>query len=604
MKSSDNDFRVYFERELSYLRKKGLEFAKRYPKIAGRLELNVDENPDPHIERLIESFAFLTARIQKNLDDEFPQLAIALLGNIYPQLLNPVPAMSTVQFNYVPGNFPSIPLSISKNHQLAAFTNFGEKCRFRTCYPVELWPLKITSVDFQSSDDIQSIRNIKSTSVLKIRLDSMAEMPVGKMNISHLRFHLHGERWLCNSLYELLFTGVSQIQVFSDNSMSYPVPQNENKILITPVGFGEDEALLPYTQKVNSGYRLIQEYFAFPDKFLFFDISGLNLTNADKYFTIYFILDNSRRIKYNVDHTNFLLGCTPVINLFQKISEPIRIDQLQTEYRINPDSQREQTSEIHSILSVSPSLKSTSLPDNIEPYFAFKHHKNDADEQKVYWYANRQPSTRQDIPGTEMFITLMDLNYRHTLPREHTLYAEILCMNRSLPELITTSTYIELETKLADLDISLLKKPTLQINAPQHNELWRLISSLSLNYLSLSSGEESLNALKEILSIYDFDNKADTRNQLAGVGSMAAKYVTRRLGRDNWRGFSRGIEITLEFDTEHFAGNSAFLLASVLNRFFPLYVTINSFTELVIKRKYSDEIWKRWNPRVGIREII
>jgi type VI secretion system protein ImpG len=154
------------------------------------------------------------------------------------------------------------------------------------------------------------------------------------------------------------------------------------------------------------------------------------------------------------------------------------------------------------------------------------------------------------------------------------------------------------------LDIALIKKPTLQINAPQSNELWRLISSLSLNYLSLSSGDESLNALKEILSIYDFNNKADTRSQLAGIRSMETRYVTRRLGRDNWRGYSRGLEIALEFDTEQYAGNSAFLMASILNRFFPLYVSINSFTELVIKRKYSDEIWKRWNPRTGIREIM
>lgn len=603
MKSSDNGFRQYFERELSYIRKKGLEFAKRYPKIAGRLELSVDENPDPHIERLIESFAFLTARIQKNLDDEFPQLALALLGNIYPQLLNPIPAMTTVQFKYIPGVYPSIPLLIPKNQQLAAFTNFGEKCRFRTCYPVEIWPLKISSVELLNSDDIRSIRNTRSTTVLKIRIDSLAAMPIGKMNISHLRFHLHGERWLSNSLYELIFSGVSQIQVVTDRQATENIPQLDDDVRVTPVGFNEDEALLPFSHKVNSGYRLIQEYFTFPDKFLFFDLSSLNLVTSEKYFTLYFILERNQRIKYHVDHTNFLLGCTPVVNLFQKVSEPIRIDHLQTEYRISPDSQHEQTTEIHSILSVSPSFKSSSLPNAIEPYFAFKHHKSN-DEQKVYWYASRQPSTRQDTPGTEMFMTLMDLNYKYALPEEHTLYADILCMNRSLPELITTSTYVELETKLADLDISLLKKPTLQVNAPQSSELWRLISSLSLNYLSLSTGTESLNALKEILSIYDFDNKADTRNQLSGISSMETKFVTRRLGKDNWRGFSRGLEITLEFDTEQYASNSAFLMASVLNRFFPLYVTINSFTELVIKKKYSDENWKRWKPRVGIREIM
>ena len=204
-----------------------------------------------------------------------------------------------------------------------------------------------------------------------------------------------------------------------------------------------------------------------------------------------------------------------------------------------------------------------------------------------------------------MFLTLIDTDFSQKLPEQKTLYASLLCTNRVLAPSFPAGTWINSETKLADLDIILLKKPTNQIPAPEPRELWRLISALSLNYLSLTSDNEGLEALKEILNLYDFEDKADTRHQIDGISSLESKHIVRRLGRDNWRGFSRGIEIALEFDEDYFAGNNAFLLASVLNRFFPLYTTVNSFTMLkIFKKRNREEIWKIWNPRIGQKEII
>lgn len=604
MKQHGNDLLLYYEKELSYLRKSGIEFAKKYPKVAGRLELGVDGSPDPHVERLIESFAFITARIQRDIESEFPHLANSILGNIYPQLLNPIPSMTIAQFKLNEQNLPPVPLKIPKEHPLISFTNEGQRCRFRTCYNTNLYPLKVTQARFTDSNSFSFLKEINNRPVLHLRIEAPNTLPINKMNLESLRFYIHGERWLSNSLYEIIFSDLKYIKIYDDNKDDDFTLGESGEASVSPVGFEEDENMLPYPQNSNSGYRLIQEYFAFPEKFLFFDLNELSLKRATKYFDVYFVFHRYTNYQFRIDKDNFLLGCTPIINLFQKLSEPIRIDQLKTEYRVNPDSHWEKFTEIHSILSISSAAKTNGTHETIDPYFTFKHNKKD-DSKNVYWYATRRKSMRPDMQGSEMFLSLIDLNFINFVPTQKTLYADILCTNRRLASSFPAGAWLDSEARLAELDITMLKKPTDQTDVPGDKELWRLISSLSLNYLSLTSEEKGLQALKEIISLYDFENKADTRQQISGISDMQIRTIVQRLGLDTWRGFSRGIEITLEFDNEYYAGNNSFLLASVLNRFFPLYTSVNSFTQLKIVRKQNKgEDWKTWPPRLGYKEVI
>lgn len=604
MKASENDILDYYQNELSYLRKQGADFAKKFPKIAARLDLGTDESPDPHIERLIESFAFLTARIQKNIDNEFPELSTSLLSNINPQLLNPIPSMSIAHVNVENTDLPAFPLKLPRHHPVAAYTNLGHRCRFRTCYPIELWPLKVDFAGIGSTGEYPFLQEPQEKPILHLRIRRTAKVELNKLDVHKLRFHINSDRLLLNNLYELLFCNLKEIIMLPD-LIGHSIPsEKKRKLKIHPVGFEPSEAALPYPENVNNAYRLIQEYFTFPEKFMFFDLSQINLSDCTDYFDILFIFDSYFEREINISGENFLLGCSPVINLFTKLSEPIRTNYYNHEYRINPDSQREHITEIHSIESVSPASAQKDIPEFIEPYFTFKHHSLE-NNNDVYWYAKRSKTTRPGFAGTDMFLSFVDINFAPKSIELKTLYAKLLCTNRHLAGSLPQGTWLQSEENYSNLEISILRKPTQQITAPEGKQLWRLLSSLTLNYLSLNSSNESLHALKEILSLYNFDDSPGNKQQIDGITTMKTRAAITRLGSENWRGFCRGIEIILDYDLEYYAGNSAFLFASVLNYFFPLYASINSFTQLTARKKNEGgRIWKTWPPRSGNRQIL
>ena len=604
MKVSENDLLNYYENELSYLRQEGADFAKKFPKIAGRLELGTDESPDPHIERLIESFAFLTARIQKNIDSEFPELSTSLLSNTNPQLLNPIPSMSIAHINVDDTDLPAYPLKLPRHFPMAAYTNMGHRCRFRTCYPIELWPLKIEFAGIGSTGEYPLLQEPQEKPLLHIRIKRTEKVELKSLALQNLRIHINSDRLLLNNLYELLFCNLKEIRLLPDSKSENFSESRPVCLKIHPVGFKSDESALPYPDNVNDAYRLLQEYFTFPEKFMFFDLSGINLKDCTEHFDLLFIFNDYFQRELNVSKDNFLLGCSPIINLFSKLSEPIRTNQYTHEYRINPDSQREHITEIHSIESLSHASTQKDLPEFIEPYFTFKHESMD-NTNGVYWHSKRNKTTRPGFTGTDVFLSLVDINFSPTSTKLKTLYAKLLCTNRNLAGSLPQGTWLQSEENYSNLEISIIRKPTQQISAPEGKELWRLVSSLTLNYLSLNSSAESLHALKEILSLYNFENTSGSKQQINGISSMRTRPAVTRLGSENWRGFCRGIEIILEFDLEYFAGNSAFLFASVLNHFFPLYASINSFTQLVAKKKENrGETWKTWPPRSGNRQIL
>ncbi|QTA85802.1 type VI secretion system baseplate subunit TssF [Desulfonema magnum] len=598
----------YYQQELTYLRKMGAEFAEQYPKVAGRLEMGTDRSPDPHIERLIESFAFLTARIQYNLESEFPRLSTALLGVLYPQFLNPVPCMTVARFEVDPGQLKlTSRYSVEKHTPLFTQTEQGHICRFRTCYPIDLWPVEVTEAEFEAPDKYEFMPSNVFT-VLRLRIKSQTGS-FDDLAIPHLRFYLNGERMLVNDLYELLFGNVIDVAVLApEEDTSPPVFLTKNAIL--PVGFRPEEDVLPYPPNAHAGYRLLHEYFTFPEKYLFFDLDfqkgqrGENntsyLPSAGDYFDILIMTDQPRARRLTIDKNTFCLGCTPIINLFHKTTDPIRLDQQRVEYPLVPDKRREKTTEIHSVLSVSETTDSRDKSGAIEPFFSFNH-QMEKKENKAFWFARREPEIRKDIFGTRMVISFVDLDFNPGLPPASTVYAHTLCTNRNLAEDLPTGALLQIERSVPVSRIFTLDKPTRQIDPPLEGAtLWRLISHLSLNYLSLSDSDESLESLKEIIRLYDLSERMDACKQGAGIREMSCKKIVRRFGPDAWRGFCRGTEITMIFNEgEYEGGSSAFLFGAVLNSFFPLYASVNSFTQLIIKSQKHKGIWKRWEPMVG-----
>lgn len=610
-RNDQDDFLPYYNGELTYLRRMGRYFAQRYPKIAARLELTGDHPADPHVERLIESFAFLTARIKRQIDSEFPELTSSLLGILYPHLTNPAPPMAIAHFEVDPDRGKLTSGHFIPKHT-ALFTHAGEglHCRFRTCYPVTLWPLEVVSAGFEPVaryDFLDAVPNVSAVLRLRLKpqgvtLDELAP------SLKRLRFYLDGESTTANALYELLFCHVWRVAVL-------PVREGEGRTFtgtptylknnaILPVGFDVDEEVLPYPPHAHPGYRLLQEYFLFPEKYHFFDLDGVVLPPSSPQFDVLILLDRAPRDRVVVDRHTFRLGCTPIANLFRKTTEPIRLDHRQLEYRLVPDSRRERTMEIHTIQSVSASSNPLQETSVIEPFYSFRHRLNGT-EPRSFWHARRVPTGREDMPGTDILLSFFDLDFDARLPPTDTVYAHTLCTNRELAVQVPAGARLQVEESIPHRRIACLRKPTYPAYPPSEGAVpWNLISNLSLNYLSLSEGKESLEALREILRLYSFSDQPSVQKQVQGMRELVCRRKVRRIGHDPWRGFCQGTEITLEFDEDLYVGSGAFLLGAVLNRFFALYASINSFTELVMKSRQREGEWKRWPPLAGEQPLI
>src|SRR5262245_38392774 len=475
--------------ELAYLRRMGREFAHLYPKVAARLELANGVSSDPHVERLIESFAFLTARLQRRLDAELPEISGSLLGILYPDLVHPVPPLAIARFEVDPtqGKLTSGRV-LPRRTRLFAQTREGSVCRFRTAYPVELWPLDIVDIGLfpRTAFKVLDSRN-DVASVLRLRLEPLGTS-FAELDMRRLRFHLHGESTLGCALYDLLGQELAGVALVPDEG-STPVFLPDTAL--TPVGFGREEDVIPAWPHAHPGYRLVHEYIQFPAKYHFFDLDSLDRCRPSQRLDIYFLFRQMPAGKLAIERDTMLLGCAPVQNLFYRTTEPIRVDHRQAEYRLVADLRREAITEIHSILSVSASSDPQKPTQEIQPFFSFRHAQ--ADESPTYWHARRAPTGRVDLPGADLWISFVDPAFRPGEPPMQVAYAHALCTNRELCLQVPAGAELQIEDAAPVSRITCLTSPTdTAYPAIGGETLWKLVSNLSLNHLSLSSGPESL----------------------------------------------------------------------------------------------------------------
>ena len=617
--NSQEELLRYYKSELTYLRQMGSVFAERYPKIAKRLELGHEECADPHVERLIEAFAFLTARLQHELDSEFPDITSALLGILSPQLTSPVPSMAIAQFNIDPEQAKmTTGFNLEPHTPLFADAADGLYCRFRTCYPVTLWPVKVTAADFEQTRNYSFLdMETQVVAALQVRLECLTPaVKLQDLEMNRLRFYLHGEPVMVKALYELLFCNLSDVALQIPDA---PEPIYLGRQSVRPVGFGFDPDVLPYPTNAHPGYMLLQEYFAFPKQYLFFDLCfDANLKGAKlpdlldpkspaQSVDLMFLLNRRPPQNLRIDEKVFRLGCTPIINLFPKTTEPIRLDHRSLEYTLVPDKRRERTTEVHSILAVSASSNAADTAQKLEPFYSYNH-RMQAANHKAFWHARRMAATRKDLRGTDIVLSFLDLDLKPSLPAMQTVYAHTLCTNRELARELPAGALMQIE-QAAPLDPKLpiicLEKPTAPLPPPaKGSTAWRLVSQLSLNHLSLSDGKDSLSALKEILRLYASPDNHVHQQLIEGITEMTCRPVVRHMGAEPWRGFCRGTEVTLTFDEDCYEGSGAFLFACVLNSFFASYAAMNSFTQLIVKSRQREGIWKQWRPMAGEQIVL
>lgn len=611
----------YYERELIFLRQMGAEFAEKYPKIAGRLSLEPDKCEDPHVERMIEAFAFLTSRVQLKIDDEFPEVTESLLNVLYPHYLAPIPSMSIAQFGLDPQQGKlTTGYAIERGTTLYSRPVQGTPCRFRTSYPVTLWPLEVASAALESLDPVGargkwseavariSLRCLHSTKLSELKV-KQGEQDVG---VESLRFYLNGEPQLVYPLYELLFNDHQHITKVElrDNKTRKAITLPAHSI--KPVGFASDEGLLEYTPRSFVGYRLLTEYFAFPDKFLFFDVTGLDAAaraGFGEQVDILIYLKDVTPPRAKVDAGTFQLGCTPIINLFKKIAEPIQLTQQQNEYHVIPDIHRQSATEIFAIDAVTTVDPYLQQSREFQPFYSYRH-SYEREQQGSFWHATRRPSHRMDDEGTEVFLSLVDLRFNPKVPPVETITCHVTCTNRDLPARLPFGGRegdFEVENAGPLARVKCLRKPTETLRPPlRRGAHWRLISHLSLNHLSIVEGQRQGDpeALREILMLYDFMDSAATRKQILGISKLTSRRVVRQTGTRIGTGFVRGIETTITFDETQFVGSGVFLFAAVLERFLGLYASLNSFNQLIAKAEQREGEMKRWKPRVGEQILL
>ncbi|MEO8155578.1 MAG: type VI secretion system baseplate subunit TssF, partial [Rhizobacter sp.] len=605
-----NELLPDFERELAFLRRHAGEFAKQYPKIAGRLQLTGDVGEDPHVERLVQSFALLAARVHKRLDDDFPLVTESLLDVLYPHYLRPFPSCSVVQFDIssTAGQMSAATV-IDRGTSLTTRQVRGVTCKFRTAYAVTLAPVKVRSAAYRHSVAAPEGTRLPqaSTGVISIQLDLLSGLFSWVGLGDALRVYLDGEPAQVSQLREALCNKVVavMVQTTPHGPWSGPYPQRPEL-----VGFANDEALIPYDERSHPAYRLLTEYFAFPDKFNFVDLplpraafpiatEGEEGSQTARTVTLHFVLSgmhadsDQARVLETISARNFALGCSPIVNLFQQNADPIRVTHAATQYPVVVDARRAFGHEVYSIDKVFR-VKQTPQGESIDefrPFFSLHHDDLLGDDDSLggrppgrYWHAQRDAAVAAVSPGYELALSIVDIDFEPALPQTDTLSIHVTATNRDLPSSLSlgsTGGDLFMEGGSIAREMRMLRKPTSAHSFERgKGQLWRLISHLSLNHLSLSG--RGVDALKEMLRLYDLPQDAANRRQVDGLASIEFVPATAWLQGEPFATFVRGTEVRLVVEEDSFVGTGLSLFAAVLDRFFGLYVHINSFTQLTV----------------------
>lgn len=606
-----DDLLPYYEQELSFIRRHSKEFAERYPKIAGQLQMSGEVSEDPHIERMVQSFALLTARVSRRLDDDYPEFTEALFEVLYPHYLRPFPSCSIAHFDYAAAASQLTSASfLPPGTELNTRQTKGIACKFRTAYKVAIAPLRLTQAQYNPIIDAPEFTRLpaNASSCISIRIETTAEqIGFSQLKLDALQVFIHGEPSFCAAFRDTAFMRTVQAYI--------EIPHTGNWIALDDFplklsGFAEDEALIPFPAQSHPAYRLLTEYFAFPDKFNFFSINLAAIVKrlpvACNAFSLHLALSDVRadsnlsRMLSTLSVEKLLLGCTPVVNLFEQRGEPIRLTYTTEAYPVLADARRAYAYEVYSIDSVRM-VRQTPQGESVtefRPFYGLRHGETE-EGNGHYWVQRRDDNTAIKSPGYETEISIVDIHFNSAEIETDTLSLALTCSNRDLPTQLSYGLPggdLFLEGGSLVRNIVFLRKPTEPYRFERgHGAHWRLISQLSLNHLSLTQG--GIDAFREMLALYDLPRSATSRRLLGGIVGMHSKATTAWLPGNPFACLVRGTEVQITIDEESFVGSGIYGFASLLEQFLGLYAHANSFVQLVIISKRTGEELLRCKPR-------
>ncbi len=588
----------YFRDELAFLRLQGREFAKAHPELSRFL---AEHSSDPDVERLLEGFAFLTGSLRGKIEDEFPELTHGLLSLLWPNYLRPVPSMTIMQFTVIPGAIAQ-PTLVERGCQLDSLPLHDVSCHFRTCHDAWIYPAELTKVTTQSG-------STHSTITLQIALHDA--LSLSELKLDKLRLFLGGDRHTAYQLYFWLANQLSHIELELDG-----LRFRQDADLLKPVGFAREDALLPYPNNVYSGYRILQEYFCFPERFLFFALGGQDGGSHSwpqqalpvREFKIHFCFDRPLPASLKIRDDSFRLNCVPAINLFTHDSEPIHLHGRQTEYPLKASHRHGESIEIFSVDQVegwidSGEGRSRGTRRNYQPFESFEHQIEQMRQRLALYYRLR---VRESVSGNGFAHTLSFIRGDETscVELDEAISVRLTCTNRShAAQLQVGSICVPTGSSPSFATFSNLTRPTRALRPALDGSLhWTLISNLSLNYLSLLQRD----AVVQVLRTYDFpalhDKQAEqaSRKRLAGIEAITSQPVERLV-----RGMPvRGVKSLLSLRQSAFASEGElYLFSSVLAHFFSLYASVNAFHLLEVINLDNQERY-RWPVQLGQHALM
>ncbi|MGV8986896.1 MAG: type VI secretion system baseplate subunit TssF [Cypionkella sp.] len=625
----DTRLLAHYESELAFLRDMGAEFASAYPKIASRLGMEGMEVLDPYVERLLEGTAFLSARVQLALEMQFPAFTSNLLEIIYPHFLAPVPSMMVVGLEPDMGNAGvKSGYVMKRGSRLRSRQIDGEQtaCIFRTGCDMTLWPVEVSEAEYIDSRGglvaAGVSRDTPARAGIRLRLRRCDGGAMNTLPMNSLTLHLTGQGadpWV---LHEALCTHVAGMVGRSTdrrNDWTQTLPGARS----TPRGLDRDEALLPTPRRSFDGYRLLQEYFAMPERFHFVELSGMQpaLARAEgQDVDLYLLLteplpDNGACIR----RESFVLNAVPAVNLFERAFDRLHMTNADTEQYVTPNRTAPLDYEVFAITNVTGIAGKTNEETQFRPFYSASDITAAGENHPAYYTIHRRMRQRNEKErlrgvrtsylGSEVYLSLVDASQAPYSAGLSQLSVTGLCTNRDLPLLLSTAgkDAFHLPDGGPVLSISTIVSPTRpRPTIAQGETSWRLISHLSLNYLSITDregGQGGAEALRELIGLYAPSGDRVVTKQLEGIRGIATRPIVRRLADEVMSTAVRGLEIKLEFDESFFDGSGVYVLASVLERFFRKYVTINSFTETVLSTQQRGEI-TRWRPESGLGRMI
>lgn len=626
----DAQFLNQYESELAYLRQSGNEFAARFPTLAGRLGMDEFHCSDPFVERLLEGFAFLSARVHRRLDAEFPRFTTALLDSVFPLATRPIPSTGIFRIDPVldEGSLLAgykVPRGSRLQSSPAPHAQTG--CRFDLTDDVHLWPLRIDDVEFLSRDQTspqplpESFQDPHIRSVLLITLSITVPAPFSALPLDQLRFHLRGGE-IAHQLTEYMLGHACGLAIQTVDAHGGAKWDIQSSDCVRPVGFEQNQSLFPHDHRVFSGHRLLQEYFMLPEKFMFVDLCGLQpaiarATTGTVRFAIAFN-QSTPRLVGRVASEHISLFCAPAINLFKRRTDRVWLDTTQHEHQLIADRSRVNDYEIWSIENMTLHSTVTNQEFACQPMYASNAHDQPSSVDSLYYGLERRPRVTQDrlkdartaYLGTDAMISLTDSSRSPRIEEFQQLSATTYCTNRALPLLTPANGWrdaFQIETAGPFHRVVCLIGPTCPrpaLASVEGETAWRLVNHLTPNYTSLVDDDVAgCSMLRELLRLFcPSDHHAGLR-QIDGVQNVRNAAIVRRIQAGGPLSYARGVEIELCCDEQAFDGGNAFLLGAVLEQFFARYATLNSFTELHLTSSQRGSIY-RWSPRSGTTPLL